>query len=106
MSERFEEIVRRKQVLIDRCAQERKDLASDLSRVRLPLNLGAVLLALGRTLRAYPVVVAGLSGLVISGYGGKISKSAGKLLGLGQILQPLWSWWSRRRKPRTTDSRQ
>jgi hypothetical protein len=97
VTDRFKELGRRKQILIDRCAQQREDLASDLSHLRLPLNPGAVLLALGRVLRAYPVLVAGLSGLAISGYGGKIGKSAGKLLRVGQIIQPLWSWWSRRK---------
>jgi hypothetical protein len=98
MGDRFGDIIRRKQVLIDRCAQQREDLALDLRRVRLPLNPTAVLFALGRALRAYPALLAGLSGLLISGYGGKISKSAGKLLRLGPMIQPLWSWWSRRRK--------
>jgi hypothetical protein len=98
MSDRFADILRRKQVLIDRCARQREDLVSDLRRVRLPLNPAAVLFTLGRALKAYPALVAGLSGLLISGVGGKISKSAGKLLRVGQVVQPLWSWWSKRRK--------
>ena len=98
MSNRFEEIARRKQVLVDRCARDREELAAAFPRIRLPLGLGAVLTVLGKTLKSYPILVAGVSTLLVGGYGGKLTKSAGKLLGLGQTILPLWSWWTRRSK--------
>jgi hypothetical protein len=98
VNDRLEEIARRKQALVDRCAREREELSACFSRVRLPLNFGAVLWGLGRTLKTYPIAVAGISSLLVSGYGGKMTRSAGELLRLAQVVQPLWSWWSKHRK--------
>ena len=70
MSDRFEEIIRRKQVLIDRCARDREELAASCRRIHLPLGFGAVLTVLGKTLKSYPILVAGLSTLLVGGYGG------------------------------------
>jgi hypothetical protein len=98
VSDRFEEITRRKQVLIDRCARDREELAASCRRIHLPLGLGAVLTVLGRTLKSYPILVAGVSSLLVGGYGGKLTKSAGTFFRLGQAVLPLWSWWTRRSK--------
>ena len=98
MSNRLEEIARRKQVLIERCARDREELATSFQRIRLPLSFGAVLTVLGKTLKSYPIMVAGLSSLLVGGYGAKLAKSAGKLFSLGQAILPLWSWWTKRRK--------
>jgi hypothetical protein len=98
VTNRFEEIARRKQVLIDRCARDREELAASCRRIHLPLSLGAVLTVLGRSLKSYPILVAGISSLLVGGYAGKLTKSAGKLFSLGHAFLPLWSWWTRRSK--------
>jgi hypothetical protein len=98
VSNRFEEIARRKQVLIDRCARDREELAASCRPIHLPLGLGTVLTILGKTLKSYPILVAAISSLLVGGYGGKLTKSAGTMFRLGQTVLPLWSWWTRRSK--------
>ena len=98
MSNRLTDIARRKQLLIERCAGDREALADAFRRVRPSLGVGAILLTLGGLLKAYPILVTGVSALLISGYGGKLTKSAGQLLSLGQAIRPLWSWWAKSRK--------
>ena len=98
MSNRFEEIARHKQILVDQCAREREELAATCHRIQVPLSVGALLMLLGKTLKSYPVLVAGISSLLVSGYGGKLARSTGKLLGLGRAILPFWSWWAKRRK--------
>jgi hypothetical protein len=98
VSNRLTDIARRKQLLIERCAGDREALADAFHRVRPSLGVGALLLTLGGLLKAYPILVTGLSALLVSGYGGKLTKSAGQLLSLGQAIRPLWSWWAKSRK--------
>jgi hypothetical protein len=98
VSKRFEEIARRKRFLIDQCERDRQELAASFGRIRLPLSFGAALMALGKTLKSYPILVAGVSTLLASGYGSKLTSSAGKLFRLGQAILPLWYWWTKRRK--------
>ena len=98
MSNRFEDIARRKQVLIDRCARDREELAASCRQIHFPLGFGAVLTVLGRTLKSYPILVAGMSSLLVGGYASKLTKSAGRLFRLGQAVLPLWTWWTRRSK--------
>ena len=98
MSSRFEEIARRKQLLVERCAREREELAGACQRMRVPLSLSAVFLALGAALRSHPILVAGISSLLAGGYGGKLAKSTGTLLRLGKALLPLWLLIRRKRK--------
>jgi hypothetical protein len=100
MSNRLAEIARRKQLLIERCEGDRQEITASLGRVRPALGVGALLLTLGGFLKAYPVLVTGVSALLVSGYGGKLTKSAGQLLSLGQAIRPLWSWWAKSRKPK------
>lgn len=98
MSDRLAEIARRKRLLIERCEGDREELAASIGRVRPTLGVGALLLTLGGFLKAYPVLVTGVSALLVSGYGGRLTKSAGQLLRLGQVVRPLWSWWAKNRK--------
>jgi hypothetical protein len=100
LSNRLAEIARRKQLLIERCEGDRQEITASLGRVRPALGVGALLLTLGGFLKAYPILVAGASALLVSGYGGKLTKSAGQLLSLGQAIRPLWSWWAKSRKPK------
>jgi hypothetical protein len=96
MANRFDEIARRKEALIARCAQERDELSAALERIHLPLNLGAVFARLGRMIQSYPLA-AGISSLLVTGYSVKLTRTAGKLMELARIFQPAWSWWSKRR---------
>jgi hypothetical protein len=98
VSDRFEDIARRKQLLIERCAQEREELAAACQRIRVPLGLGALVLLLGKTFKSHPILIAGLSTLLAGGYGGKVAKSAGSLFRLGQAILPLWLWLTKRRR--------
>jgi hypothetical protein len=98
VSNRLEEIAHRKQILIERCARDREELAASFHRIHLPLGLGAFLTMLGKTLKSYPIFVAGISTLLVGGYGTTLAKSAGKLFKLSQAILPLWSWWAKRRK--------
>ena len=98
MTNQLEEIARRKQALMERCAREREELVTAFHRVRLPLGFGAVLMALGTTLKSYPILVAGISSLLVSGYGSKLVKPALRLFRLGQVVRPLWSWWAKQHR--------
>jgi hypothetical protein len=98
VSKRFAEIARRKQLLVDQCARERDELAAGLRQVHSSLSFSALLAALGRTLKPYPVLVTGISGLLASGYAGMLMRSSGKLLRLGQAILPLWYWWNKTRQ--------
>ena len=103
MGKRFDEIARRKEILIERCAQEREELAAALNQIHLPLNLGAVFMMAGKLLQTYPLV-AGLSSLVITGYGVKLTRAVGKLVGMAGMIRPLWSWWSKGRHAKQDSS--
>ncbi len=96
MSNRLAEIAQRKQALIDRAARERADLATAFNKIRAPINIGATLLGLGRTLKTHPIIAAGISSFLVSGYAGKLLKSTGELVGLWKLARPIWDWWRRR----------
>ncbi len=98
MSKRFEELARRKQALIARCARERAELTAAWSHIRSPFDVGGILYRLGRALKAHPVIAAGISSLLVSGYPGRLAKTAGKLLKLWRVVLPLWAWWRKRRR--------
>jgi len=98
VSNRFAEIARRKQLLVDQCDRDREGLAASFSHVRSSLSIGAVLTALGKTLKLYPILVTGISGLLASGYASRLMRSSGKLYKMGQAILPLWYWWTKRRK--------
>lgn len=97
MASRFDDIAQRKQALIDKAAQERADLARSYANLKAPFAMSGILVALGRLLKTYPMVAAGLSSLVVSGYAGKALKSAGGALKLWKFAQPIWGWWRRRK---------
>lgn len=100
MSKRLEDIARRKQLLIERCARDRDELAACFNRVRLPFNLGTLVLRLGQTLKDHPVMVAGISSLLVSGYGAMLRRSIRRLLTLVRLVRPLWAWCFKRRQPK------
>jgi hypothetical protein len=98
VSNRFTEIARRKRTLVDQCARDREELVASFSQVRSSLSFGAALTALGKTLKLYPILVTGISGLLASGYASRLLRSSGKLYRMGQAILPLWYWWTKRSK--------
>ena len=95
MSKRLDDIVRRKQALIEKAARDRLEVATAYRRIRSPIDLGK-LLTIGKFLRAYPVVTAGLSTFLLGGLSKKIFKSVSLIFKLGRLALPLLRF---RRKP-------
>jgi hypothetical protein len=98
VSNRLEEIARRKQALIEKAARERAELASAYDEIHHPFGIGGTLFGLGRTLKTHPLIAAGISSFLVSGYAGKLLKSTGELLKLWKLTRPIWQWWRTRRK--------
>ena len=98
MNKRFEELARRKRALIDRCADQRAELSAICERIRSPFHLSGNFLGIGRILKTHPMIAAGISSLLVSGYTGRLLKSAGELVKLWRLALPLWGWWTKRRK--------
>ena len=97
MSSRLDEIARRKERLIAQCARERDEISAAFGQIRSPFELGWLVLALSRSLKAHPIVTAGISSLLASGYAGNLLRAAGEGLHLWRLIRPLWLWWQ---KPR------
>ena len=99
MNNRLEEIARRKQALVEKAGRERAELAAACDRIRAPFDVTSTVLGIGRTLKTHPIIAAGISSFLVSGYAGKLLKSTGELLKLWRLARPLWNWWRKRRKP-------
>lgn len=97
MANRLEEIARRKHALIDKAAQERADLARSYANLKSPFDMSLTVLGLGRTLKTHPIIAAGLSSFLVSGYASKLLKSSLEVLQLWKLAQPIWTWWRKRR---------
>ena len=97
MAHRLEEIARRKKALIDKAAQERADLARSYANLKSPFDMSSTVLGLGRTLKTHPIIAAGLSSFLVSGYASKLLKSSLEALQLWKLAQPIWNWWRKRR---------
>lgn len=98
MSKRLLEIARRKQSLLDRASRERAQLRAACEEIRAPFDVTATLIGVGRMLRTHPVIAAGVSSFLVSGYAGKLLKSTGEFFKLWRLARPLWLWWKGRRK--------
>ena len=98
MSNRLEEIARRKQALIERCAAERSALHAAWSQIRSPFHVTTTLVTITRMLKTYPLLAAGVSSLLVSGYGSKLTRSAGELVKLWRLVLPVWAWFTKRGK--------
>ena len=98
MNDRLEEIARRKQALVDKAGRERAELAAACDRIRSPFDVTSTLLGIGRALKTHPIIAAGISSFLVSGYAGKLLKSTGELLKLWKLARPIWGWWRQRRK--------
>ena len=108
MNSRLQEIARRKQILIDKAARERYDLAKAYDGLRLPFGMSAPLLGIVRVLKTHPVVTAGLSSLLVGGYASRLLWSVTKLFALWRIVLPIWAWLNKRGKAKIArrDSKQ
>ena len=98
MSNRLEEIARRKQALVDRAARERDELAAACNRIRSPFDVTSTLVGIGRVLKTHPIIAAGISSFLVSGYAGKLLKSSAEVLKLWKLALPIWGWWRGRHK--------
>ena len=98
MANRLDEIARRKQALIDRAAEERADLARSWADLKSPFDISSTVLGIGRALKTHPIIAAGLSSFLVSGYAGKLLKATGELLKVWHLARPLWGWWRGRGK--------
>jgi hypothetical protein len=96
VSNRLQDIARRKQALIEKAALDRLEVATAYRRIRSPIGLDK-LLTIGKFLRAYPVLTAGLSTFLLGGLSKNIVKSAGLIFKLGRLVLSLLRF---RRKPR------
>jgi hypothetical protein len=97
-NKRFEDLARRKQALIVKAAHERAELADAYDKLRSPLDFNQAFLGIGRTLKAHPMITAGISSVLVSGLAGKLLRGAGQVVSLSRMAQPLWSWWVKRRR--------
>jgi hypothetical protein len=98
VSNRLKKLAERKQALIAQCARERDELAALLGQIRSPFDVGGTLVAIGRALKAHPLVAAGVSSFLVSGYAGRLLKTAGELVSLWRLIVPLRDWWTKRRR--------
>ena len=98
MSNRLEEIGRRKQALVEKAGRDRAELASAWNGIRSPLNLTSTLVGINRMLKTHPVVAAALSSFLVSGYASKLLKSSAEIFVFWRLARPLWDWWRRKRK--------
>lgn len=98
MASRLDDLARRKQALINKAAQERNELARNYANLKSPFDVRSRILGISRILKTYPIVAAGLSSLLASGYAGKALRSSGQLLPVLKLVLPIWSWVRKRRK--------
>jgi hypothetical protein len=103
VSRRLEEIGRRKQALIAQCAKDRAELRTFFDRIRVPVAATSLGLLIGKLLKARPLLITGIIGLLASRGAGAISRSARvikKLFGWGRAAYRLWSERRSRRQAR------
>ena len=100
MSRRLDQLSRRKQDLIYECAEQRAEVGAAFGQIRSSMRPVVVLHGIGKILRAHPMLTAGISSLLASGYASTLGRSGGEILKLVRVARPLWSWFSRRRGER------
>lgn len=97
MSRRLAELARRKEVLVAQCARERDEVGAGLNRLRVPFDLTGVVFGISKTLKTHPLIAAGVSSLLASGYARKLVKMAGESLKLWRLFLPILRWWKTKR---------
>ena len=98
MNNRLQEIVNRKQILVDKAARERFELGRTYESLRLPFGVSVPLLGIARLLKTHPMITAGLSSLLVGGYTSRLLKSLTEFFKLWRIVLPVWDWWTKRGK--------
>jgi hypothetical protein len=96
-SKRFDDLAKRKQALITRAAHERAEVGVAYENCCASLNINQVLLSIGQTLKAHPLITAGISSVLVSGMAGKLLRGAAQTVALSRMALPLWSWWKSHR---------
>ena len=96
-NKRFEDFARRKQALILKAAHERAELADAYDQLRSPLDFNQAFLGIGRTLKAHPMITAGISTVLASGLAGKLLRGAGQIISVSRMALPLCTWWLKRK---------
>lgn len=91
MTSRLEELEFRKRALVAQCAREREQLARAERTGRLPFGIAATLWTLVRLIKNHPAVVAGLSGLLLTGRAKSLTSSLARLVNVWRAAYPLWS---------------
>jgi hypothetical protein len=97
VNRRLEEILRRKESLIEQCALQREEFAALCRRIRSPFDLGRLVLLVTRALKAHPIAAAVASSLLASGYAGRLLRLTGEGLRLWRLIRPIWFWWKKAR---------
>ena len=98
MASRLEELARRKHALIAKAAQERTEAARNYANLKSPFDVKSWIFGISRVVKTYPIVAAGLSSLLVSGYTGTALRSSAQLLPVLKLALPIWSWLRKRRK--------
>ena len=103
MTNRLEEITRRKQTLIAQCGREREELAALWTNLRPPVTAASIGLVLAKIVKNYPLWFTGLAGWLLSRRAKLLIRSASGVRGAlkwWKAIYPLWSLWRtiRRRK--------
>lgn len=98
MSNRLDNIARRKQALIEKAALERLELTTACRRIRSPIDIDGKLFGIGRLISSHPLLTAGVSTFLIGGFGKKIFRTAGALLKLWRVVLPILNLWPKRRR--------
>jgi hypothetical protein len=97
-SKHFGDLARRKQTLIAKAAHERAEIAAAFKQLPSPFDFNQAVSGIGHTLKAHPMITAGISSVLVSGFAGKLFKGAGQIVSLSRMALPLMAWWSQRRK--------
>jgi hypothetical protein len=98
VSSRLDNIVRRKQALIEKAALERLELTTACRRIRSPIDIDGKLFGIGRIISSHPLLAAGLSTFLIGGFGKKIFRITSALLKLWRVVLPILNLWPKRRQ--------
>lgn len=93
MSKKLAELAHRKEALLAQCARERDELGSGLGRLKTPIDLSGVVFGVSKTLKTHPLLAAGISSLLASGYARSLVKLTGESLRLWRLLLPVLRWW-------------
>ena len=97
-SKSFADLAHRKQALVAKAAHERAAIAEAYDKLPSPFDLNQAISGIGHTLKAHPMITAGISSVLVSGFAGKLLQGAGQIVSLSRMALSLWAWWSERRR--------